>query len=64
MKLKSYLSEIGMTQRDFCDILQCNYAYFSMVMNGRRIPSRRFARDIEDLTDGNVKVPYVEKKAA
>jgi predicted transcriptional regulator len=55
MKLKSYLSEIGMTARAFSELLQIDYRYLCNIMSGRQTPGMRLARDIEQLTDGNVK---------
>lgn len=56
MKLKSYLADIGMTVKDFSALLECNYRYMSRIMNGHVKPGKRLAQDIEDLTDGQVKL--------
>ncbi len=56
MKLKSYLADIGMTVKDFSSLVQCNYRYMSRIMNGHVKPGKRLAQDIEDLTDGQVKL--------
>lgn len=54
MKLKAYLAEIGMSAKDFSVLIECNYRYLSLIMNGHLKPGKRLAKDIEELTDGHV----------
>jgi hypothetical protein len=56
MKMKVYLADIGMTAKDFCCLIECDYPYFSRIMNGHRRPGKRLAREIEKITDGKVKI--------
>jgi len=56
MKLKVYLAEIGMTLKDFSELLEINHRYLSRIMNGHIKPGRRLAADISRLTDGKVKI--------
>jgi len=62
MKLKCYLADIGMTMKDFSQLVQCNHRYMSRIMNGHAKPGKRLARDIEELTDGQVKLLHPAKE--
>jgi len=54
MKLKVYLATIDMTLKDFSKILGCRPEYLSNIMHGRIIPGERLAKDICQLTEGQV----------
>lgn len=56
MKLKAFLAEIGMSQVEFSKLVGCNYRYLTRIASGELKPGKRLARDIEELTDGNVKL--------
>jgi len=62
MKLKSYLAEIGMSVKEFSALVGCNYRYMSRIMNGHTMPGKRLKKDIEDLTDGQVKLVYKNER--
>jgi len=53
-KLKSYLADEGMTLRQFCQKIDCNYSHMSGVATGRKTPGKRLARDIFAATSGMV----------
>ncbi len=63
MKLKSYLAEIGMTVKDFSSLVECNYRYLSRIMNGHIKPGKRLAKEIEDITGGQVILTYKNEAA-
>jgi hypothetical protein len=60
--LKIYLASINMTLTDFSVLMEKNLRYMSRVMNGHVLPGRRLAKEIEDITDGQVKFSSREKK--
>lgn len=60
--LKAYLGEIGMTIKDFCEIIEYNHMYVSGVLNGRRLATHRLAREISRATGGVVKLNAAPRK--
>lgn len=54
--LKSYLANIGMTLKHFCEIIDCDDKHMSRVMNGKKNASRRLAKDILEATSGVIKL--------
>lgn len=60
--LKAYLAETGMTKKDFCEIIDCSHRYLDEILNGRMLPGRRLAKDIEMATSGVVKMKASTKK--
>jgi transcriptional regulator with XRE-family HTH domain len=54
--LKSYLANIGMTVREFSEIIDVGETYLSAIIHGSRIPSPRLAKDIFEATDGLISV--------
>lgn len=62
MNLRAYLANIGMSIQDFCKIIDCNRAYLSRIINGKDIPGHRLARDIENATNGIVKIECKPRK--
>lgn len=61
MNLKAYLATIGMTCGEFAEKLDVSGSYFSQIAKGNILPSRRLARQIEKLTEGQVKVSFSMK---
>lgn len=62
MNLKAYLANKGMTQRDFCKIIDCDEVHFSYVMRGKKQAGRRLAKDIKNATGGLIELPTREIK--
>ncbi len=54
--LKAYLANIGMSTRDFCEIIEVNEKYMSSIIHGKRIPGPRLAKDILQATDGLIQL--------
>ena len=54
MRLKVYLATIDMTVKDFAAVLGCNRTYLSRIARGNAKPGKRLAKDIQELTDGQV----------
>lgn len=50
--LKAYLANIGMTLKDFCEIIDCDDKHMSKVMHGHRTASHRLAKDVREVTSG------------
>lgn len=61
MNLKVYLATHDLKVKDFCNMLECTRSYFSRVKNNHVIPSKRFAKDVERLTNGEVKAEELLK---
>lgn len=61
--LKSYLANIGMTLKDFSEILDVDDKHMSKLMNGKAVAGPRLAKDVRLATDGliNLKVRYRKK---
>ena len=62
--LRAYLANIGMTMRDFAQVIECSPMYLSHVMAGRRKIGKRLARDIRQATDGIIDLSAVPQKKA
>jgi transcriptional regulator with XRE-family HTH domain len=54
--LRAYLANIGMSMKQFADMLECDRTYMSLIANGRRLAGRRLAKDIEEATGGVIKL--------
>ncbi len=54
--LKAFLANKGMTFKEFCQQIDCNYAYLGNVVAGRNYAGRRLARDVCNATQGIVKL--------
>ncbi len=50
--LKAYLANIGMTLKDFCEIIDCDDKHMSKIMNGHKNAGHRLAKDVRLATDG------------
>lgn len=61
LNLKAYLAIIGLTIKDFGEIIELNPIYLSQISNGKRLPSKKTARLIERATDGHVKIDLSQK---
>jgi transcriptional regulator with XRE-family HTH domain len=55
MNLRVYLATKNLKAYEFCKIIDCDRSYISAIMNGRRIPGKKMARNIEKATEGQVK---------
>jgi hypothetical protein len=62
MNLKAYLANVGMTSKDFSVLVNCNQRYLSKIMNGHVLPGKRLAKEIEDLTGGEIKFSRNKKE--
>ncbi len=62
VNLKSYLANIDMTVKDFCEIIECDNKYMSKLMHGRATPSRRLAKDVKQATGGLISLKVRERK--
>lgn len=56
MDLRTYLFMMKITSVQFSKLLECNRHYLSLILNGHKKPGKRFAKDIETLTNGAVTV--------
>jgi len=54
--LKAYLAEIGMTIKEFCEVIECNDKYLSRLIHGKKRAGRRLAKDIYQATSGTIKL--------
>lgn len=54
--LKAYLANVGMTIREFSEKVDCSPRYLARLSSGELIPSKRLARDINQATNGIVKL--------
>lgn len=54
MRLKVYLAEIDMKAKEFGEIIEYSPGYVSMLVNERATPSKRVAKLIEKVTEGQV----------
>ena len=50
--LKAYLANIGMSLKDFCEIVDCDDKHLSKIMNGHKNAGHRLAKDIKEATSG------------
>lgn len=55
MDLREFLFRKRMTVTEFSKQLDCNRSYLSDIMHGSKKPGKRLAKEIERLTDGQVK---------
>ncbi len=60
--LKSYLANVGMTMKQFGDLINYNPDYIRHVSSGKILPSFRMARDIRNATGGIVDLEAQTKK--
>jgi len=60
--LKAYLANIGMTMKDFAEIIEADASYLTSVANYRKFAGKRLAKDIYEMTDGVVVVMTRPKK--
>lgn len=56
MRLKVYLAIIDMTLKDFCKIAETDTTYINAIVGGRMRPGKRLSQDVEDITNGKVKL--------
>lgn len=59
MKLRTYLSDRRITDRKFAEMLGTTATYLNHVKNGIFKCGKRFAKDIENLTNGEVTVEEI-----
>ena len=55
MNLREYLFLKRMNITEFSILVDCSRNYISQIVNGRYIPSKKLARAIERVTNGEVK---------
>ncbi len=56
MDLREYLFRKRMTTKEFAEKLEYSRTHLTLILNGKSRPSKRLAKDIERLTDGEVTV--------
>jgi transcriptional regulator with XRE-family HTH domain len=56
MKLKEYLSKHLISQHRFASLLGITHSHIGHIVNGRRAPSLFLAKQIEEVTNGEVSV--------
>lgn len=56
MDLRTYLFHKRMSIAEFSRQLKCNRDHLSRIVNGKLKPSQRLAKDIEQLTEGEVTI--------
>lgn len=54
--LKGYLATVGMTLKDFCEMLDCDDKHMSKVMNGHVTAGHRLAKDVKHATGGVIEL--------
>jgi hypothetical protein len=62
MDLRTYLWKNNLKLVDFAEKIGCSRPYISLVCNNKKIPSRKLAEKIEELTHGHVKAQIFRKK--
>ena len=61
MDLREYLFRKKMSATEMSHIIECSRTHISEIVHGRRIPSKRLARDIEKATNGEVTIEELLK---
>lgn len=54
--LKAYLANIGLSLKDFCEIIDCDDKHMSKIMHGHKNASHRLAKDVREATDGLIQL--------
>jgi len=54
--LKSYLANIDMTLKDFCEIIDADDKHMSKLMHGKANASHRLAKDVRQATGGLIEL--------
>ena len=54
MKLKKYLKENGLSEKDFAEILGVTQAHINYLVHGKKNPSAPLTKRIEEVTNGEV----------
>jgi hypothetical protein len=62
MNLKMYLFTNNMTFIQLGELIDANPRYLSLISQGKLLPSSRLARDIENATNGVVKIIPSQRK--
>lgn len=60
--LKAYLANIGMKMKDFCESIDCDQGYLSHILSTGKPVGRRLSRDIENATNGIIKLKTRQRK--
>lgn len=60
--LKSYLANIGMTLKDFCELIDCDDKHMSNIIHGKKMASHRLAKDVKEATSGLISLPTRPRK--
>jgi predicted transcriptional regulator len=60
--LRSFLANINMTAKDFCELINYNPTYLSKVLKGRVVAGERLKQDVLRATNGVVCLPTNPKK--
>lgn len=50
--LKAYLANIGLTLKDFCEIIDIDDKHMSKIIHGHKNAGHRLAKDVREMTDG------------
>ena len=62
MDLREYLFRKRLTVKEFSETLDYTRTHLSQIINGNRRPSKRLAKAIEELTEGEVTIHELLKK--
>jgi len=62
LNLKAYLANVGMTMTQFCEKIDCDRCYLSLVSSGKKMPGRRLAQDIYEATNGVINLSTKPRK--
>ena len=64
MKLKSYIYEIGLRTSEFAELVHVTPDYMRAIISGRKKPSVRLVKMINELTGGDVQLEPSDKTKA
>jgi len=56
MNLKVYLAKENLKLRDFAEMMDISRGYASALLNNKTKPSKKLCRNVEKLTNGEVKL--------
>ena len=62
--LKAYIANVGMTSKDFSEMIGCTRPFLSAVINGKKFPSKTFQRKVYEITEGEIILPLRQRKNA
>ncbi len=63
MNLREYLFKERLSNKKFSEMVQCHPNYIWMIKEKRLVPSLRLAKDISEITNGEVSIEELMKSA-